>query len=679
MQNKLHATNYCSKPITKLWLLSLSKCQILLFCILYVLCSIPTTAQTYNWQWALKGGGDSGGNTGYHPEEIYDIKIGSDNNYYFIASVEGRYNIELDGVPQTAYNNHLGGRDIFLFSTTCDGTVRWSRAIGGGASDYSYNLVLDSSNNVYIAALVFPWLNWPGNQHYPVHFSETEYVETPYDLTGNNPAIPPDNNLPMEFYKHAYLVKYDSNGNYIKRKVMESDAISNNSNNDITNLTPMTSLYNLMIDSEENLHFVGVFGKGNYFDNNINVPSNYKYDATTGKILWQYRMIKCTNNFDYIDDMILPVKDSTGFSSSQNMFFSYDETLNRYYIAGTRSWGSPTTSPPIVYEDKPIVNLTYLLAINGFDSTTGYEASEIWRREIYSAQSGTQLAHSGISSLQVDSNSDVYIGGRIWRSYDDNNVKIYDPNKPITTTYPLSPTAHTYLPIVVKLNSNGQVQWAKHPSSFAPNYSSNTSIRPKGLALNGNEVAFGSNEGYFVWDNFTQNYPLYHGTSPTVLRFNKQTGAVTGMDYIVGPAGANNYMTAVATDNDGNYVTGGILTGLFGDSNSVMGQLWSNGPSDFFVAKLGATPCGTSASVENFNDLKITVYPNPTTDIVNINTEEKIVGYFIYNEAAQKLHAKTQTTNGVQQLNLVGFSSGVYFVAFKTESGKTATVKVIKK
>jgi len=680
MQHKLHtkaSENIVMLNLMQHLIFKHSNFQIL--SVLILLSSFFTNAQPYDWQWALKGGGDKGSKTGYNPEEIYDIKVGSDNNYYFIASVEGRYNIELDGVPQTAWNNHLGNRDIFLFSTTCDGTVRWSRAIGGGASDYSYNLVLDSSNNVYIAALVYPWLNWAGNVHYPVHFSETEYVETPYDLTGNNPAIPPNNNLPMEFYKHAYLVKYDSDGNYIKRKAIESDDLANVDTYTSTNMYRSPYLYNLMIDSADNLHFMCVFGKGNYLDNNISVPQNYFYNAYTGKGNVQYRMIKCTNNFDYIDDMVLPVKDSTGFSSSQDMFFSYDETLNRYYIAGTRSWGSATTSPPIVYEGKPIINLTYLLAINGFNSTSGSEASEIWRREIYSAQSGTQLAHSGITSLQVDSNSDVYIGAKVWRGFNDNTVKIYDPNNPITTTYPLSPTAHTYLPTVVKFNSNGQVQWAKHPSSFAPNYSTSTSITPKGLALNGNEVAFGSNEGYFVWDNFTQNYPLYQGTSPTVLRFNKQTGAVTGMDYIVGPAGANNNMTAVATDNDGNYVTGGILTGLFGDSNSVMGQLWSNGPSDFFVAKLGATPCGTSVSVEKFNDLKITVYPNPTADVININTEEKIVGYFIYNEAAQKLQAKTQTTNGMQQLNLGGFSSGVYFVAFKTESGKTATIKVIKK
>lgn len=670
MQHKLHGTIYHIERNEgyRFQILSL----------LLLLCSFFSNAQTFNWQWALNGGGDKGGKSGYHPEEIYDIKVGTDNNYYFIASIEGKYGIELNGVPQTSWNNHLGNRDIFLFSTTCDGTVRWSRAIGGGGSDYSYNLVLDSNNNVYISCIVMPWLNF-GLPHYPVHFSETEWVITPYDVPGYDPQWPPDHTLPMEFYKSAYLVKYDSNGNYITRKTVESDDLANVDTYPSTNMYRSPYIYNLMIDSDDNLHFMGGFGKGNYLDNNITIPQNYFYNAYTGKGNMQYRMIKCDSNLDYIDDMILPVKDSTGFSSSQDMFFAYDESLNRYYIAGTRSWGSATTSPPIVYENKPIVNLTYLLAINGLNSTNGTEASEIFRREIYSAQAGSQLAHSGISSLQVDSNSDVYIGAKVWRNFDDNTVKIYDPNNPTTTTYPLNPTAYTYLPTVVKFNSNGQVQWAKHPSSFAPNYTSNTSIRPKGLALNDNEIAFGSNEGYFVWDSFTQNYPQFHGTSPTVLRFNKQTGAVTGMDYIVGPPGANNNMTAVATDNDGNYIAGGILTGLFGDSNSAMGELWSKGPSDFFVAKLGSTPCGTSVSTSNFDKLNVNVYPNPTTNIVNIETEEKIIGYFIYNEAGQKLQAKTQTINEVQQLNLEDFPVGNYFIALKTETGKVTTVKVVKK
>ena len=60
--------------------------QILLFSILYSLFSIPANAQqtqAYDWQWAMNGGGNLGG---IDDEQIYDVKVGTDNNYYFIAT-----------------------------------------------------------------------------------------------------------------------------------------------------------------------------------------------------------------------------------------------------------------------------------------------------------------------------------------------------------------------------------------------------------------------------------------------------------------------------------------------------------------------------------------------------------------------------------------------------------------
>ncbi len=643
---------------------------ILLFSVLCFLFSIRASAQSYQWQWGITGGGSKGSITGYYPEEIYDIKVGTDSNYYFIASVEGRYGIELAGVPQTTYNNHLGNRDIFLFSTTCDGTVRWSHAVGGGGSDYSYNLVLDSNNNVYIATEVAPWLNWPGT-NYPVHFSETEYVITPYEAPGYDPQWPPDNYLPMEFYKKAYLVKYDSNGNYITRKAIESEDIANVDTYPSTDMYREPMLYNLMIDSEDNLHFMGVFGRGNYFDNNITVPASYYYNAFTGKGNMQYRMIKCDSNLDYIRDMILPVTDSSYFTTTNATHFAYDENLSRYYIAGTRSFGSNSSSPTIVYENKAIVNLSYILAINETDG------SEIWRREIYSA-SVTQLADNEITSVVVDTtNSDVYIGGKIWRNNNDNSVKIYDPHNPTTTTYSLSPVPYTYLPTVIKFNNNGLVQWVKQPTAFAPNYTSSTSIKVKGLVLNGNEVALGSSEGYFFWDSFVQNYPQYHGVSPTILRFDKQTGTTVGMDYIISYPGAKNYMTAIAADNDGNYITGGIFTGDFGDPSQNMGMLPQIGESDFFVAKLAASACGTSVSTQKFNTLYVNVYPNPTTDIVNIETNEPLQIYEVYNILGQQI--QKDIFNGNNQINLDGVTAGVYFIKIVTIHDRNATVKIMKK
>ena len=109
--------------------------QILLFSILYSLFYVPAKAQPYQWQWAINGGGSGAGLSGtswhIYAEQIYDIAIDKNNNYYFVASITGS-NPQLNGQPVTEYGNNGNGNDIFLFSTTCSGTVRWSQAIGGG-------------------------------------------------------------------------------------------------------------------------------------------------------------------------------------------------------------------------------------------------------------------------------------------------------------------------------------------------------------------------------------------------------------------------------------------------------------------------------------------------------------------------------------------------------------------
>ena len=76
----------------------------------------------------MNGGGSNGG---IDTEQIHDIKVGTDGNYYFIGTMVGLNNAQLDGELVDVYNSSLGGNDIFIFSTTCEGQVRWSQAIGG--------------------------------------------------------------------------------------------------------------------------------------------------------------------------------------------------------------------------------------------------------------------------------------------------------------------------------------------------------------------------------------------------------------------------------------------------------------------------------------------------------------------------------------------------------------------
>src|SRR5690554_1538766 len=66
----------------------------ILFLILFPLWGLGGYSQTFNWDWAVSGGGPLGdlGN-----ERIYDVKVGSDNNYYFIATVCGKYGVQKIG------------------------------------------------------------------------------------------------------------------------------------------------------------------------------------------------------------------------------------------------------------------------------------------------------------------------------------------------------------------------------------------------------------------------------------------------------------------------------------------------------------------------------------------------------------------------------------------------------
>src|SRR5690606_19287311 len=370
MKNKLHTTvchpelvegshPVChSELITKLWSLSLSKCQILLFSILYSLFSIPLHSQTYNWDWAVNGGGPLGGNSN---EQIHDIKVGTDNNYYFIASVYGKHGVQLDGQSVKTYNQSTsvagGSPDILLFSTTCDGTVRWSQAIGGGIEDHAFNLVLDNQNNVYVGANVRNTYITPDG--HPVHFSPTDSLSYP-DLT--TPQIA------QESFKTSFLIKYSSNGQFIAKKALQG--------NDVTFSTFYSHLLELAIDSKNNLHFIVGLMKGTHLDNNVTVPNTVTD--------YLYFLAKYDSDLNYVSSMQLPVTIG-GFPGSGGVGvtkFAYDENLNQYYIGGHMHNGG---NVPLSYDGSAVVNLSFIFAIDGTDGGL------LWHRELYAAPINNQL------------------------------------------------------------------------------------------------------------------------------------------------------------------------------------------------------------------------------------------------------------------------------------------------
>src|SRR5690606_33610727 len=366
--------------------------------IFFFLCSFFSSAQQtqpYEWEWAMSGGSSKGG---LSDEAIHDIKVGSDGNYYFIASIFGtgqHNNAQLDGVTVPTNNTPSGSEDIFLFSTDCEGNVRWSQAIGGGSSDRAYNLVLDSEDNVYIGGYFGSGVtNSAGT--FPARFSSTDSLPS----SGSSSVV-------SDYHKKIFLVKYDKDGNYQCKIALQGDGDLYNSGSQI---------FHLAI-SNDTLHFVVTLLNGTHLDGQVTVPSQYAYDPATMTYNNQYHLVKYDTHLDYISSMVLPVADGTGFSMG-HIRFIYDDNINTYYIAGERI-ASPLV--PLTYDGQTIVNRSYIIAIDGNDG------SKKWVREFFSSSTSGAMPYNRITSLIVDDNSNVYIGGNIYRSPAYLDLKIYDP------------------------------------------------------------------------------------------------------------------------------------------------------------------------------------------------------------------------------------------------------------
>ena len=82
----------------------------------------------------------------------------------------------------------------------------------------------------------------------------------------------------------------------------------------------------------------------------------------------------------------------------------YDESLNRYYIAGKRMDPGFSNLVDLSYNNVPFTKAAYVFA---FDGTTG---AEVWRKEL---NNGTTSTDDEIHSIIKDPvTSDIYISGR---------------------------------------------------------------------------------------------------------------------------------------------------------------------------------------------------------------------------------------------------------------------------
>ena len=84
--------------------------------------------------------------------------------------------------------------------------------------------------------------------------------------------------------------------------------------------------------------------------------------------------------------------------------------------------------------------------------------------------------------------------------------------------------------------------------------------------------------------------------------------------------------------------------------------------------------CAT-LSTSDFDLNEISLYPNPTNSVFNLEIPNEVVKQVeIYDLSGKKLLKSNQ-----HQIDVSSFATGIYMVQIQTESGKTRVSKLVKK
>ena len=86
----------------------------------------------------------------------------------------------------------------------------------------------------------------------------------------------------------------------------------------------------------------------------------------------------------------------------------------------------------------------------------------------------------------------------------------------------------------------------------------------------------------------------------------------------------------------------------------------------------------SDASVKPLNLANLSVYPNPVSDMLNINYNENITKLTIYDVAGRSVKS-IATNNSMNSINISDLKSGTYLLSIETESKNASTIKFIKK
>jgi len=676
--------------------------------IAFVLFTPKITAQENDqgWLWAERGGSASGfiysGPLYDHYEErIIDLAVDKENNYYYLAQVAG-YNFTIGDIQFDTYNDSASSGDILVFSTDEEGNYRWSKTIGGGGADHPISINIDDINNIYVSGNI---RNLEG-YNVPVHF-DNDTIMSPGSFSDPGPHN-----------KAAFIIKYDSAGEY-QWLVMPGG--------DESYILPEYGNANIVksiIDENDILHNLIWFKPGNHFDGELIVEEG-DYVAA---------IVKYDSSGNLIDFFTLEM---TPFTLWYNYQLAYDVNLDRYYIADTRralndnilgigEYGSEDNGFYLAAIDNQGELLWFhqneKLHIYGVGDLQLDEAGNIYISGKFSGgddgfagfdfeAEGTGSGTKGPFLVKLDPDGNLIWGTNalLYSPYPGNSIVI-DGNDIYVGFGSLNniwggieiphPPGTGLTPDIAIMRFNAQTGEAQELIYDQPAMS-HDAITKMALDQNGDLVV----GGYFGSDLFygTDLHLHNNGADSDFFIAKYQTEKTvnpcpTPTAIVIEEIAAESVQLSWTPSADENQWE--VAYGMPGfDPETAENVLIVNIPeatlenlapeTDYIVyvraiceeenhSDWSASVSFTTKelSVENQQMKNLSIYPNPTTGVLNISGEINLKSYQLYDLQGRLIQAAELTQ---PQIDLSKIEKGLYFLQIENQQGIVKNLKVVKK
>jgi hypothetical protein len=242
-------------------------------------------------------------------------------------------------------------------------------------------------------------------------------------------------------------------------------------------------------------------------------------------------------------------------------------------------------------------------------------------------------------------------------------------NSPVIDSPSSFPRGENY---VMKLDANGNYLWHTIPPTLTASVGWYDDF-----AINGDEIALSTTVNGYDWSGYSLPSVPNNGGYPVIARFNKSDGAMLGV-YPLNANFGNGSVTAMLSDNNGNYFMGGT----YGRSLTIGSTTMTNSGSDnnFFIAKFGTNNCALGTVDFDLNQNSFKISPNPAHGNMNLFYNENIDfnNVAVYDLSGRLVLKAIVSDKGDQvSINIDNLQSGLYVVVLKQNEVGVARQKLV--